>query len=735
MNAAPISDDAVQAIARGEHGDPFSVLGMHSVEGRLMIRCFHPEADAVEVLDRKTGRRLCALSRIDPEGGFFEGIIPRRKNRFAYLLRLTRGEDSWTEQDAYAFGPYLGEIDEYLLGEGTHGQLWRALGAHVAEHEGAEGVHFAVWAPNARRVSVIGDFNGWDGRRHVMRRRGETGVHEIFMPGLADGTVYKYEITDHNGQLLPQKADPVGFGAELPPKTASVVRDLTGYQWGDDAWMSARKERHGVDQPMSVYEVHLESWRRVPEDGGRPLSYRELATDLVAYVRDMGFTHIELTPISEYPFGGSWGYQPIGLFAPTARFGAPEDFRALVDACHQADLGLIIDWVPGHFPTDQHGLGRFDGSALYEHLDPKEGFHPDWNTLVYNYGRAEVSNYLIANAKFWMEEYHIDGLRVDAVASMLYRDYSRKEGEWVPNVHGGRENLEAISFLQCMNEAVYAAHPDAMTIAEESTAFPGVCGMTSDGGLGFGFKWNMGWMNDTLRYMAEDPVHRKYHHDKLTFGLHYAFSENFVLPLSHDEVVHGKGSLLGRMPGDDWQRFANLRAYFGFMWGHPGKKLMFMGGEFAQASEWNHEQSLDWHLLEHAPHAGVQQLVRDLNALYRATPALYQKDNSADGFRWIDGGNATDSVFSWVRYGKDGSATVLVVSNFTPVTRTDYRIGVPLPGFWAERLNTDSMFYGGGNQGNGDGLSSETIAAHGCDHSVVMTVPPLATVFFELEPE
>ena len=440
----PIRD--MEAIARGEHGDPFSVLGMHEHEGRLIIRCFHPEADAVEVLDQKSGRRLCALPRIDADSGVFAGVVPRRKKRFRYLLRLTRHADSWTEQDPFAFGPVLGEIDEYLLGEGTHGQLWRALGAHVMTHEGSDGVHFAVWAPNARRVSVIGDFNGWDGRRNVMRRRGATGVFEIFLPGLADGAVYKFEVVDNGGHLLPEKADPVGFGAELPPRTASVVRDLGQYSWADAAWMTKRGQKHRIDQPISVYEAHLESWRSVPEDGNRPLSYRELASDLVAYASDIGFTHIELTPVSEYPFGGSWGYQPVGLFAPTARFGTPDEFRALVDACHQADMGLIIDWVPGHFPTDPHGLGRFDGSALYEHLDPKEGYHPDWNTLVYNYGRAEVSNYLIANAKFWMEEYHIDGLRVDAVASMLYRDYSRDEGEWVPNVHGGRENLEAIGF-------------------------------------------------------------------------------------------------------------------------------------------------------------------------------------------------------------------------------------------------------------------------------------------------
>ena len=558
-----------------------------------------PEADSVELIDAKTGKAVVSLGRVTGGDGVFAAEVPRRKKRFDYKLRMTRGGNVWTEYDPYAFGNVLGEFDEYLLGEGTHGYLWKALGAHVMTHEGVEGTHFAVWAPNARRVSVVGDFNGWDGRRFVMRRRGATGVHEIFVPDVADGTAYKYEVLGIDDQLMPLKADPVGFGAELPPRTASVVRDLSRYDWQDGDWMARRGGAHRIDRPISVYEVHLESWRRVPEEDGRSLSYREMADALVSYVKEMGFTHIETTPISEYPFGGSWGYQPVGLYAPTSRFGTPDDFRYFVDACHQAGIGLIIDWVPGHFPTDEHGLGRFDGSALYEHADPKEGYHPDWNTLVYNYGRTEVANYLIANAKFWVQEYHIDGLRVDAVASMLYRDYSRKEGEWVPNIHGGRENLEAISFMQRMNEAVYADQPDIMTIAEESTAFPGVSAPTDTGGLGFGFKWNMGWMNDTLRYMGEDPIHRKYHHDKMTFGLHYAFSENFVLPLSHDEVVHGKGSILDRMPGDDWQRFANLRAYYGFMWGHPGKKLLFMSCEFGQWDEWNNEKSLDWHLLEY----------------------------------------------------------------------------------------------------------------------------------------
>ncbi len=716
----------------GQHRDPFGVLGLHKVNGQLVARVLRPGVAKVELLGRKSGRKLAVLDRIRDD--VFAGAIPRRQNLFAYQLRMTEGDQTWIEDDAYGFGPVLGEMDEYLLGEGTHGLLWKALGAHLMEHGGVMGTHFAVWAPNARRVSVVGDFNGWDGRRAVMRTRGATGMHEIFVPGLTDGTTYKYEVLNHDGAVLPLKADPVGFGAEVPPRTASVVRDLDDYTWNDQGWIEARGAKHKIDQPISVYEVHLESWRQVPEDGCRPLTYREQADQLVTYAAEMGFTHIELTPISEYPFGGSWGYQPIGLFAPTSRFGTPDDFRAMIDAAHQAGLGVIIDWVPGHFPTDPHGLGRFDGTALYEHADPKEGFHPDWNTLVYNYGRTEVVNFLIANARFWLEEYHIDGLRVDAVASMLYRDYSREDGEWVPNKDGGRENLEAIAFLQRMNVEVYGAHPDVMTIAEESTAFPGVSAPTDTGGLGFGYKWNMGWMNDTLRYMAEDPINRKYHHDKMTFGLHYAFTENFVLPLSHDEVVHGKGSLLGRMPGDDWQRFANLRAYFGFMWGHPGKKLVFMGGEFGQPSEWNHNQSLDWHLLDAAPHKGMQTLVTDLNKMYRTTPALYQLDSKPEGFAWVDGGNAEDSIFVWTRQGTDPGSQVLVVVNFTPVTRHGYRVGVPAAGQWDERLNTDAPVYGGSGQGNPGGHSSDPVASHGHDQSIEITVPPLAAVFFQHVP-
>ncbi|WP_424988259.1 1,4-alpha-glucan branching protein GlgB [Microbulbifer sp. S227A] len=727
------SQDA-QAIAAGRFSDPFAVLGLHAVDGKLSVRCFHPDADRAEVLDPRTGRRIMGLDPHPDAPGLFTGIAARRRKPFAYRLRFGAGEQVWEAQDPYRFGPVLGEIDEYLIGEGAHQQLWRVLGAHLTTHEGSAGTHFAVWAPNASRVSVVGGFNNWDGRRAVMRRRGQTGVWEIFLPDVGEGAAYKYELLDGSGGLLPLKSDPVGFGSEHPPQTASVVREIDRHVWADAGWMAGRAARHRPDAPMSIYEVHLGSWRRVPEEGSRPLSYREHADQLVGYARDMGFTHIELMPVSEFPFDGSWGYQPVGLFAPTIRHGTPEEFQAFVDACHAADIGLILDWVPGHFPTDQHGLGQFDGTALYEHADPREGFHQDWNTLIYNYGRREVANYLTANAQYWLGEYHIDGLRVDAVASMLYRDYSREDGQWVPNVHGGRENLEAIAFMQQMNTLTYGTYPGMMTIAEESTAFPGVSAPVDGGGLGFGFKWNMGWMNDTLAYIAEDPVHRKYHHDKLTFGLLYAFSENFILPISHDEVVHGKGSLLDKMPGEGAAKFANLRAYLGFMWGHPGKKLLFMGCEFAQGREWDHDSSLDWHLLDHPDHKGIQTLVRDLNRLYRDTPALFQRDARPDGFEWIEEHAADESIIAWVRHGEDGALPVLVVTNFTPVERRERRIGVPQAGHWAERLNTDAERYGGGNRGNLGGVDSDEIAASGRAYSLSLTLPPLSTVIFELQP-
>ncbi|MFK7761779.1 MAG: 1,4-alpha-glucan branching protein GlgB [Roseobacter sp.] len=726
------TEDAIE-IAFARHEDPFSILGLHEVAGKWCLRAFVPGASAIEAIDPKTKRRIVALSPSTAAEGVFEGVATRRRKKFAYYLRVTQGDEQWIMDDPYRFGPVLGEIDEYLIGEGAHRQLWRVLGAHVVTHEGAHGTHFAVWAPNAQRVSVVGDFNVWDGRRTLMRRRGQTGVWETFVPGIGAGETYKYEIVAGDGTVLPLKADPMGFGAEHPPQTASVVRDLTGYTWKDAGWMDKRAALQRADKPVSIYEVHLGSWRRVPEEGDRALSYAELARDLVSYVKDLGFTHIELMPISEFPFDGSWGYQPVGLFAPTIRHGTADEFRALIDACHAADLGVLIDWVPGHFPEDAHGLGRFDGTALYEHEDRKEGFHPDWNTLVFNYGRAEVQNYLNANALYWLQEHHVDGLRVDAVASMLYRDYSRKDGEWVPNKDGGRENYEAIGFLQQMNIQSYGEVPGIMTVAEESTAFPGVSAPVDAGGLGFGFKWNMGWMNDTLSYMAEDPIHRKYHHSKMTFGLHYAFSENFILPLSHDEVVHGKGSLLDKMPGQGDEKFANLRAYYGFMWGHPGKKLLFMGCEFAQGVEWNHDASLDWHLLEHPLHHGMQRLVRDLNTLYCDTPGLYELDAKPEGFEWVEQHNADESVFAWVRRGTADTAPVLVVCNFTPVSRPAFRMGVPEPGRWLERLNTNAAQYGGDGGGNLGGVDSDEIAAQGRAHSISIQLPPLTTLFFELD--
>ncbi|WP_071673478.1 1,4-alpha-glucan branching protein GlgB [Nioella nitratireducens] len=722
-----------KAIAAGTHGDPFSVLGLHDRDGALTLTAFHPDADGIDVIDPKTDRVILSLAPVENAPGVFSGVAARRRNRFAYRLRLSRNGVTWIADDPYRFGPVLGDLDEHLIGEGAHHRLWTVLGAHVMSHEGAEGVHFAVWAPNAKRVSVVGEFNAWDGRRTPMRLRGQTGVWEIFVPGLSAGTAYKYELLAADGKLLPQKADPLGFGAEHPPHTASIVRDLGHHRWGDADWMQGRAAHQAIDSPISIYEVHLGSWRRVADEGNRPLSYDELARELVAYAKEMGFTHIELLPVSEYPFDGSWGYQPVGLYAPTIRHGTAEEFRAFVEACHAAGLGLILDWVPGHFPEDAHGLGRFDGTALYEHADPKEGWHPDWRTLVYNYGRAEVRNFLIANALYWFQEHHVDGLRVDAVASMLYRDYSRKDGEWVPNIHGGRENLEAISFLQDMNVAVYGEVPGIMTVAEESTAFPGVSAPVDARGLGFGFKWNMGWMNDTLSYMQEDPIYRKYHHSKMTFGLHYAFSENFVLPLSHDEVVHGKGSLLAKMPGPEDEKFANLRAYFGFMWGHPGKKLLFMGGEFAQGTEWNHDNSVDWHLLDRPAHKGVQTLIRDLNRLYAATPALYHFDSKPEGFEWIEDGADEESVLAWVRRGRDDEPPVLVVCNFTPVERSARRIGVPEPGRWLERINTDARCYGGGGRGNLGAVTSDDVAASGRAQSLSLTLPPLSTLIFALE--
>ncbi|PTQ69335.1 1,4-alpha-glucan branching protein GlgB [Celeribacter persicus] len=708
-------------ICEGRYDDPFAILGPHKIGRVRHVTVFDPGAETMTAL---SGGKRYPLGRVEGFKGLFHGKVAGTK---PYLLEGKQGQEVWKVDDAYRFGPVLGEIDEYLLGEGTHHHIWKALGAHVMEHEGTQGTHFAVWAPNARRVSLVGDFNAWDGRRHVMRRRGATGVWEIFMPQLGEGTAYKFEVMGAYGDIR-LKADPVGFGSQHPPETASVVRDISGYGWSDKAWIETRQKLQGRDQPISIYEVQLGSWRH--KEGGRPISYKEAAVELVDYVKQMGFTHIELMPISEYPFDGSWGYQPVGLFAPTIRFGPPHEFRDLVNAAHKAGLGVLVDWVPGHFPTDSHGLAHFDGTALYEHADPREGFHQDWNTLIYNYGRTEVANFLTSNALYWLEEYHVDGLRVDAVASMIYRDYSREEGQWIPNVMGGRENLEAISMLQAMNTLAYGEVPGVMTVAEESTAYAGVSAPVDAGGLGFGFKWNMGWMNDTLDYMSREPIHRKYHHHQMTFGIHYAFSENFILPISHDEVVHGKRSMLSKMPGNEWEKFANLRAYYGFMWGHPGKKLLFMGQEFAQWQEWNHEKEIDWSCLVYHMHEGVQHLVRDLNMLYRETPALYAKDCEGDGFQWIEANDAEDSVYAWVRRGQPGDPEVVVVCNFTPVERMSYKLGFPSEGRWIEALNSDAECYGGGGRGNMGSALAKADAWQGQPAAAVITLPPLSTMIF-----
>jgi 1,4-alpha-glucan branching enzyme len=713
---------AVGAVVSGRHGDPFSVLGPHlQSDGALSISVFAPDADCVDVIDAERGTVVSRLDRIHSQGFFFGTADASIAGR--YRLRKSRGSHTWDSADPYAFGSTLGDLDVYLLGEGSHLRAYEKLGAHADVFDGVRGVRFAVWAPNASRVSVVGHFNGWDGRRHPMRKHPSVGVWDLFIPDLASGDIYKYELLDAEGRVLPQKADPFGEVHELPPATASRVPQPQAFEWHDAEWMERRGPAQSVSAPVSIYEIHLGSWRRGDHDS--LLDYDRIGDDLIPYLKDLGFTHVEFLPISEYPFGGSWGYQPTGLFAPTARFGSPEAFARLVDRLHEAGIGVLIDWVPGHFPNDAHGLARFDGTALYEHEDPRRGFHKDWNTLIYNYGRREVANFLECNAHYWLAKFHIDGLRVDAVASMLYLDYSRKAGEWEPNQHGGRENLEAIDFLRRTNATVYRDYPGIITVAEESTAWPQVSRPVDGGGLGFGYKWNMGWMHDTLKYIEQDPIHRRYHHDKLTFGLLYAFNENFILPISHDEVVHGKGSLLGKMPGDRWQRFANLRAYLGFMWTHPGKKLLFMGCEFAQEREWSHDHSLDWHLLADPGHRGIQNLVRDLNDIYRTLPALHQRDCDPAGFEWIDGGNANDSALVYLRKGGEGTPPVLVVCNFTPVVRHDFRVGLPQGGEWRERLNTDAGAYGGSNIVNTP-RAADDIPQHGRPHSLSLTLSPLA---------
>jgi len=719
--------NAIDALLRGRLGDPFSVLGPHRGRHGTVIRTFQPGAKAVEVHPLQKEDVTERLEPLHPSGVFGGEVIDPGR----YVLRVEWPETVQETEDPYSFGTLLGDVDLHLISEGTHRNLGATLGAQVMEQGGVAGVRFAVWAPNARRVSVVGDFNNWDGRRHGMRLRHSAGIWELFIPRLRPGTIYKYEIVAPSGEVLPLKADPVALRAEVPPATASMVADLSLISWTDSDWEAGRAARQNAQAPMSIYECHAGSWFR--QDGSEP-SWNDLAQRLVPYVKEMGFTHIELLPVMEHPFSGSWGYQPIGLFAPTSRHGSPEDFARFVDACHRAEIGVILDWVPAHFPSDAHGLATFDGTHLYEHQDPREGFHHDWNTLIFNFGRREVRGYLVASALHWLRAYHIDGLRVDAVASMLYRDYSRKHGEWVPNVHGGRENLEAVQFVQELSAIMRQDFPDRLLIAEESTAWPGVTRPAREGGLGFDFKWNVGWMNDTLRYMSRDPAFRSWHHDDMTFGLIYAFSERFILPLSHDEVVHGKRSILGRMPGDDWQRFANMRAYLAFMWSHPGKKLIFMGTEIAEPFEWNHDAQVNWWLLDHAPHRAMQRLMRDLNRLYAAEPSLHRLDTESGGFHWIVGDDRGQSVFAFLRRASDDDARpLLAVCNMTPVPRQGYRIGVPRPGHWRERLNTDAEIYGGSNLGNGGGISSEPIPAHGYDQSLSVTLPPLATVW--LQPE
>jgi 1,4-alpha-glucan branching enzyme len=718
----------IDALKVARHRDPFAVLGPHQVDGEHIVRAFYPGAEGVEVVSTQTGEAIPLLHVRD---GLFAGrvsaVLPQGGPGYQLRIRWPHAEQ--VTEDPYAFGVLLGDLDLHLIAEGRHSEISDCLGAHVVTHGGVQGVRFAVWAPNAQRVSVVGDFNSWDGRRHPMRLRFSAGVWEIFLPRLNAGARYKFEIVGVDGNLVPHKADPYARQAELAPGTASIVTDPTPFTWTDDAWMAERGARQTAQSPMSVYEVHVGSWLR--DEHGESYSWSGLADRLVPYAKDMGFTHLELLPIMEHPFGGSWGYQPLGLFAPTARFGEPHEFARFVDRCHEAGIGVILDWVPAHFPTDAHGMQRFDGTALYEYQDPREGFHQDWNTLIYNLGRNEVRNFVIASGIEWLHRFHVDGLRVDAVASMLYRDYSRKHDEWIPNHLGGRENLEAIAFLRDLNKEVANRCPGAITIAEESTAWPGVTAPVDQGGLGFDFKWNMGWMHDTLHYVETDPLYRQYHHHMMTFGMVYAFSEKFVLPLSHDEVVHGKGSLIGKMPGDRWQKFANLRAYFGFMWSHPGKKLLFMGGELGQQKEWNHDTQLDWDSLSDPLPAGLQKLVRDLNHAHAKLPALHERDADPEGFRWLIGDDNANAVFAFLR--SSGDAHVLAVSNMTPVPRGGYRIGVPHGGRWLEVVNSDAAVYGGSGVGNSGAVNAEDVPAHGMPCSVVLTLPPLSTLL--LKPE
>jgi 1,4-alpha-glucan branching enzyme len=725
---------AFAAVVAGTSDDPFATLGRHETvrDGRpsLIIRTMQPAAVSVDVV---TPDRVIPMQRKHP-AGLFEATLPLEGTpaiEFAYRLRVREGSLTREIVDPYQFGQVLTDFDLHLLGEGTHYHAWEKLGPHRITIGGVNGVHFAVWAPNAQRVSVISDLNHWDGRTNPMRRLSESGVWEIFIPDMPEGTCYKYEVRTSGGHLL-HKTDPYGRRFEVPPNTASIVWTRDGYAWRDRDWMRDRPSfNHWHDRPMSIYEVHLGSWKRVPEDGNRYLTYREMADQLVPYVREMGYTHIELMPVMEHPFSGSWGYQVIGFYAPTSRFGTPDDFKYFIDQCHVQGLGVILDWVPGHFPKDRHGLAQFDGTALYEHADPRQGEHLDWGTLIFNYGRTEVRTFLISNALFWLEEFHVDGLRVDAVASMLYLDYSRPAEEWIPNQYGGRENLDAVSFFHQLNTVTHSRAPGSIMVAEESTSWPAVSRPLYLGGLGFTYKWNMGWMHDMLEYVRQDPIHRRWHHGQITFSMLYAFTENFVLPFSHDEVVHGKGSMLSKMPGDRWQAHASLRALYGYMFGHPGKKLMFMGAEFGQGHEWNFDQSLEWHLLQYPEHAGMKQWVRDLNHLYQRERSLYEVDFDGHGFHWIDCHDNENSVVSFIRRARDPRDFIVMLVNFTPMVRAAYRVGVPEWGWYRELLNSDSGLYGGSNVGNGGGVMADGPPSHGFDHSLDVTVPPLGFVMLK----
>ncbi|MBF0564178.1 MAG: 1,4-alpha-glucan branching protein GlgB [Nitrospirae bacterium] len=728
-------NEQIDLIIQASHADPFTVLGAHKIQhdnkNAVAVRVFNPDAAEVFVTRMDSTKKMYQAFRIHQEG-FFEAIAENTDEVFPYKLRMVYHNGMEVENyDPYSFLPVLSDFDLHLMNEGTHYKKYEKLGAHVMTINDVQGVFFAVWAPNALRVSIVGDFNNWDGRRHQMRIRGAFGVWELFVPGLGVGDIYKFEIKGKYRNYSGIKADPYGFFSELRPKSASVVYDINKYEWHDEKWMKERREKNWLSEPVSAYEVHLGSWRKVPEDNNRWLTYRELAAELIPYVKELGFTHIELLPITEHPLDTSWGYQPVGLFAVTCRFGTPDDFMYFVDKCHENGIGVLMDWVPAHFPRDSHGLSYFDGTALYEHADPRKGEHRDWGTLIYNYGRNEVSNYLIANALFWLDKYHLDGLRVDAVASMLYLDYSRKPGDWVANKYGGHENLEAIDLLKRFNEVVHGYHPGILTIAEESTSWPMVSRPVYLGGLGFSLKWNMGWMHDILLYFQKDPVHRKYHHNSLTFALLYAFTENFVNVFSHDEVVHLKHSMVDKMPGDIWQKFANLRLLYSYMYAQPGKKLLFMGGEFGQWKEWNVDVSLDWHLLDHEPHRKLLQFMKDLNHLYKSEKALYEVDFSYTGFEWIDFSDYTNSVVSFIRKAKNSDDFILCVFNFTPVARLNYRVGVPREGYYKEVLNSDSGNYWGGNIGNWGGFHADHIWWQGKPFSLCMQLPPLGAVFMK----